>query len=201
MRNVLEQFWSMRAALRLAPRSPTRSLRVHRVAFWDPDACLAAARKFREEGFHVEDIYAPFPVHGMDEALGLAPTRLGWATFGGGLFGLVAAVVLQSWIHGVDWPLNIGGKSYFAWPSQIPVAFELTVLCAAIATTAALLWLGRLIPRLARGLRGGQPSSRVTDDLFLIVVMEKDASFDPEVFQRICRRHDGEEQPVGKEAS
>ena len=96
----------------------------------------------------MDDVHTPYPVHGMDEALGLPDTRLGLATLAGGLLGAGVAF-FQFWTHVVDWPLVIGGKSPLALPAQVPVSFELTVLFAAFATVGTFLARRRLFPRIA----------------------------------------------------
>lgn len=158
--------------------------RVHAVSFDAPELALAAVKRLRAEGYDVYDVHSPFPIHGMDEALGLRETRLGMATLVGGLAGGVLATTLQIWTHAVDWPLVIGGKSPLALPAQVPVSFELTVLFAALATVAALLVRRRLRPRA--GDPPTQPNERVTDDRFVALVVESDASFEPHRFRALC---------------
>jgi hypothetical protein len=152
--------------------------RTHRLVFDDPRRTLEALRALRAEGFDVDDVYTPYAVHGMDEVLGLPESRLGLATFAGGLAGCVIAFGFQIWTHAIDWPLIIGGKSPLALPAQVPVSFEITILFAALATVGALLVRRRLFPRLAIA-PPGQPSPAVTDDRFVILVVERDGSFPP----------------------
>ena len=161
--------------------------RIHTLAFERPEKTLAAVRRLREEGFEVHDVFSPFPVHGMDEALGLSESRLGLATLAGGLFGCAVAFGFQVWTHAIDWPLVIGGKSPLALPAQIPVSFELTVLCAAIATVGGLLVRRRLFPRLSPASPPAQPDPRITDDRFVVLVVERDATFSPSSFHALGR--------------
>jgi hypothetical protein len=169
-------------------RTATERQRIHTVAFDDPDAALTAVRTFRSSGFEVSDVHTPFAVHGMDEALGLPPTRLPRATLVGGLLGCVAGMGFQLWVHAMDWPLNIGGKTNMAWQALVPVGFEVTILVAALATVAALLLRGRLFVRLSSGTPASQPDVRVTDDRFVLLVVENDGSFSPERFRAQCAR-------------
>ena len=92
---------------------------VNAMVFDDPDLAVAAVRILGQEGYQIDDVYAPFPVHGMQEAMGLRPTRLPWATLAGGLIGVTTALVLQIYTHTVSWPLNIGGKTHLALPALI----------------------------------------------------------------------------------
>lgn len=131
---------------------------------------LAAAREARAAGFGVSDAFTPFPVHGMDEALGLPPSWLGRACFALGLAGLTLALGFQYWVSVFDWPMNIGGKPYHASPALIPVAFELTVLVAGVGTVLVFL--------IYRGLRPGRAPRfaglGATDDRFLLALRVKD---------------------------
>lgn len=117
------------------------------VGSWDrPEAALAAAQAARAAGFEIHDAYTPFPVHGMDEALGLGPSWLGKVCLGFALAGLSGALAFEFWVSVFNWPMNIGGKSFNASPALMPVAFELTVLCAGLGTVATFLVLRGLSP-------------------------------------------------------
>lgn len=158
--------------------------RIHALHFETPGATLAAVKRLRADGFEVHDVYGPFALHGVDEALGLRPSRLGNATLVGGLVGGIAAFSFQIWTHAIDWPLFIGGKTPLALPAQVPVSFELTVLFAAIATVGGLVVTRRLFPRLAPDTLA-QPDPRVTDDRFVVTVVERDAGFSPSRFRAV----------------
>ena len=80
------------------PRRSERT-RVHRLVFGRPEETIHAVRRLREEGFCVDDVYTPFPVHGLPEAMGIPDTRLGWATFIGGISGGAAMLAFQAWVH------------------------------------------------------------------------------------------------------
>jgi hypothetical protein len=159
--------------------------RIHSLVFETPGATLAAVKALRAEGFEVHDVYSPFAIHGVDEALGLRPSRLGVATLLGGLLGGGAAFAFQIWTHAIDWPLFIGGKTPLALPAQVPVSFELTVLFAAFATVGTLVVTRRLFPRLSPELVA-QPDPRVTDDRFVVLVVERDATFSPARFRQVA---------------
>jgi len=159
--------------------------RIHAVAFDHPHKTISAVRALRKAGFEVLDTHGPFPIPGMEEAVGLRETRLPWATFVGGLAGSTLAFGFQVWTHTVDWPLNIGGKSDMAIPGLIPVGFEVTVLIAAIATVAALLFRGRLRPTFRGDIPARQPSPGVTDDRFVVLVIERDGGFSPDRFRAL----------------
>ncbi len=131
--------------------------------FETEDSILEAVAAARQAGYSIDDVYTPYAVHGMDEAMGLQPTRLRWVCLGGALVGAFFGFTFQSWTSAVDWPLNIGGKPHLALPSFVPVSFELMTLFAALGTVAALLVRARLYPfRKARVL------ARTTDDRFAL---------------------------------
>ena len=163
-------------------------MREHWLVFDDPEVCLSAVKTLRSEGYRIDDVHSPFPVHGIEEALGWRETRLGWATFVGGASGLAIAAALQLWTHMLDWPLNIGGKSDAALPALVPVAFELIVLIAAFATVGGLLLRSRLSPTAAGKRPSAQPLDEVSDDAFVVRVVEHDAAFSRPAFEDICRR-------------
>jgi hypothetical protein len=136
------------------------------VAWFDEEhEVLAACQAARRSGFSVEDVYAPYALHGVDEAMGLAPSRLTWVCFGAGLTGLVSMLWFEWWTQAVSWPLNVGGKPFNSLPAFIPVAFEFTVLCAALGTVAALLARAGLWPGKRRAVL-----PRVTDDRFALAL-------------------------------
>ena len=137
------------------------------IAWFDDDEHLIeAVKRCRERGYAIDDCYTPFPVHGLDEALGRRPSRITLVCFVFGLLGALTALWLQTWTSVHDWPLVIGGKPEFSLPAFIPVTFELTVLFAACATVLALLILARLYP----GKKPARPLERVHDDRFALVL-------------------------------
>jgi len=172
--------------LRDVPGHDGRPCRIHTVAFEDAGDALAAAKRFREHGFEIVDVHSPFPIHGIEEVLGWRETRLGYVTLAGGLTGLTIGILLQGLTHGWDWPLNIGGKTNLAVPAMAPVMFELTVLLAAFATVFGLFYRRRLRPRINPSKFFGQPHHLVTDNRFVLLVLEQDGGFSPTRFAALC---------------
>ncbi len=111
----------------------------------DPDTILHAARKTREAGFTRWDVFTPFPVHGMDEAMGLGRSVIPWVTLVAGLCGTAAALFIQFGTMVYSWPANYGGKPAGGWPAFVPITFEMTVLLAGVTTALAALWLGGVL--------------------------------------------------------
>ena len=101
--------------------------------FETPGAVLKAARGVREKGYKKFDAHSPFPIHGMDRAMGLGQSILGYFVFVGGVTGCFLGYLMQWWMGEVDYPLDISGKPFFAIEPSIPIMFELTILFAALA--------------------------------------------------------------------
>ncbi len=99
--------------------------------FDTPGACLHAAEKLRDAGYTKFDAHSPFPIHGMDDAMGMKDSKLGLIVFPMGLAGTCLAWLMMWWMNGVDYPLVIGGKPPYSLPSQVPIMFELTILLSA----------------------------------------------------------------------
>lgn len=136
---------------------------------------LAATREARAAGFAIHDVYTPYAVHGLDEALGLPRTRLAWIAFAAGVLGLACGLLLQVWTSAYDWPLNVGGKPFNSFPLFIPVTFELTVLFSGLIAIGVLFLRNRLWLFNRRLV-----FERVTDDRFVLVLHQPDAAFDAE---------------------
>ncbi len=146
--------------------------------FANPGALYHAAEGVREAGYRHFDTHSPFPIHGMDQAMGLGNSVVGWIAFVGGIAGLSLGTWLQWWTSAVDYPLNISGKPFFAIEPSIPVIFELTILFSAMATVAGMFALNGL-PRPYNPLFYSRNFMRVTDDAFFLHVAATDKRFDP----------------------
>jgi hypothetical protein len=135
---------------------------------------LHAADRLRQAGFQLRDVYAPYPVHGLDRVLGLRPSRLSWVCFVCGAIGLLGMLWFEHWTSATNWPINVGGKPWNSLPADAPVAFESLVLLAGFGTVLALFAVCRLVP----GRTARTPSPRVTDDRFVLVVEQSSAVVD-----------------------
>jgi hypothetical protein len=152
--------------------------------FGDERGLLNAVRAVRARGLRVHDVYGPYPVPLLDEALGIGRSRLPIATLAGGVLGLLASSSFQFYVAVFDWPLNVGGKPDNSALAFVPVAFEITVLGAGLATVAALLLRCGLFPTTR--VRVLEPSA--TDALFALVLRWRHIAFDPQV-ERLLREH------------
>jgi hypothetical protein len=139
-----------------------------RAIFTDDDTVLSAVKILREKGMKIKEVYSPFPIHGLDKAMGLKDTRIAMASFMYGLFGLTVAITLTAYTMNFDWPQNIGGKPSMTWganmPAFVPILFELTVFFAA----HLMVWTFMVINKLYPGAEPQNPDPRTTDDHFMI---------------------------------
>lgn len=147
------------------------------VEFENVDQILHAADRVRAAGYTKWDVHTPFPVHGMDRAMGIRYTKLPLVVLVGGLTGTATAMLMQWWMNAVDYKYIISGKPFFSIPANIPVAFELTVLFSAITVFLSLLGMNQL-PQWRHGVFSSPRFSRASDDRFFISVEAADPKFD-----------------------
>ncbi|MBN1344779.1 MAG: DUF3341 domain-containing protein [Phycisphaerae bacterium] len=149
------------------------------VEFDGVDGVVLAAEKVRDAGFKRWDVHTPFPVHGLDEAMGIRPTILPYVVLLAAIGGAGAAMLLQWWTNAFDYPIIISGKPFFSVPANIPVTFELTILFAAATAFVGLLAFNGL-PQLYHPLFNNRRFRQVTTDRFFIAVEATDPKFDLE---------------------
>ncbi|HEV7282913.1 MAG TPA: quinol:electron acceptor oxidoreductase subunit ActD [Pirellulaceae bacterium] len=137
--------------------------------FAGPEALVHGAEAARTAGRTQLDAHVPFPVHGLDDALGIRPTRLPWLVFIMGVTGGVSILLFQLWVNGIDYPWIISGKPLFSIPANIPVTFEVTVLFSAFTAFLAMLAINRL-PRLHQPLMETAIFDGVTSDKFVLFI-------------------------------
>ena len=155
------------------------------VEFEEPERLVEACRRVRDEGFERWDAHTPFPIHGMDRAMGIRETRLPLLVFAGGLTGFATALLMQWWMNAIDYPFLISGKPLFGLPANIPIIFELTVLLAAL-TTFFGMWGRNGMPQLYHPVFKSERFRRVTTDRFFIVLEASDKKFDLEKTQEFA---------------
>jgi hypothetical protein len=151
-----------------------------------PNGLAGAAMKVRDAGYKSWDCHTPYPMHGLDEAMGLKPTRIGFISFAFGMFGVGLAVFMMQYTNAWDWnlanigagyPLIVGGKPPGAFPSMVPIMFELGVLLCGFATLFGLLGIIKL-PRHNHPIFESDRFDAATDDKFFISIEADDDKFD-----------------------
>ena len=138
-----------------------------------------AATKLREAGYTKTDAFSPFPIHEMDEALGIKRSILPYIVFGGGIVGLMTGLLLQIYVHGFDYPLNVGGRPYISLPSFIPPSYELTILFAGFAAVFGMLFLNGL-PQPYHPVFNVPRFALATREKFFLLIESRDPKFDYE---------------------
>ncbi len=147
--------------------------------YQDEHGLLAAARKVRDSGYTKTDAFTPFPVHGIDEALGIKPTVLPFIVLCAGFTGLGTALLMQWWMNGVDYPYIISGKPFGITPASIPVTFELTVLFSAFTSFLGMIALNKL-PKFSNPVFTNPRFDRATNDRFFLYVEATDKYYNRE---------------------
>ena len=145
--------------------------------FNTPDEIIHAAKVIAESGYKNYDINTPYPVHGMDKAMKLKPSKLGYITLTFGLSGAAFAIFFMWWTMSIDYPQIIGGKPFFALPAFIPVAFEVTVLLATLSTVIGMLTFMFAFPDNKQPLHDTNYMKKVSADKFGAVIYANDPSF------------------------
>jgi len=145
--------------------------------FENPAVLVEAAGRMYESGYRRFDAHSPFPVHGMDRAMGLRRSPLGWIVGLAAVLGVVGAMGLQWWTSTIDYPLVISGKPFFSFQAYVPVTFALGVLLSAFAALIGMLVLNGL-PRFFHPIFNSDRFARVSDDGFFISVESDDPLFE-----------------------
>lgn len=138
--------------------------------FDTPEGLIKAVEQAPKRGFSVIDAHTPYPVHGLQRALGISPSPLGYLVLLGGLSGALFALAYQGFTSTFDYPLNIGGKPFFAGPAFVPIIFELSVLLAAFSAFFGMLGLLNRLPYLGNPLLRTSAIKEITRNRFGLVV-------------------------------
>ncbi|HEX6851911.1 MAG TPA: DUF3341 domain-containing protein [Candidatus Polarisedimenticolaceae bacterium] len=154
--------------------------------FRTPAELVHAAEAVRDAGFSKWDCHAPFPVHGLDGAMGIKPTKLPWVVLGAGLTGCFGGFLMQWWMNAYDYRVIISGKPFWSIPANVPVAFELTILLSALTAFGGMLAFNGL-PQWFHPLLRNARFKRTTDDRFFISIEATDPRFDVEATEKLLR--------------
>ncbi|HEX7470516.1 MAG TPA: DUF3341 domain-containing protein [Verrucomicrobiae bacterium] len=144
--------------------------------FDTPADAMHAAEKVRDAGFRRWDVFTPFPVHGMDRAMGLKNSKVGWFAFIGGVTGYTCGMLMIWYLNAVDYPILVGGKPMFSPYSAFPPSYELTILFGAFGSLGGMLFLNKL-PRLHHPLLKHRRFAQATHDKYFIVIETDDPKY------------------------
>src|SRR5215468_327627 len=144
--------------------------------FTTPADIMHAAEKVRDAGFTRWDVFTPFPVHGMDRAMGLKNSKVGWFAFLGGVSGYTTGMVMIWFMNALDYPIVVGGKPMFSPFSAFPPSYELTILLGAFGALLGMLFLNRL-PRLHHPLLKNRRFALATHDRYFVVIETSDPKY------------------------
>ena len=164
----------------VAPATTSSTKRFALGIFDDEDTLLHAIDNVRAAGIKIYDVFSPYPVHGIDDALGIERSRLPIAAFFYGMCGLAFALWMQIYMLGSDWPMIIGGKPNIALPAFIPVSFELTVFFTCHGMVITFYTISKLYPRFKTPML----DVRSTDDKFVMaILLDEQSSQMPQLTQ------------------
>jgi ActD protein len=151
--------------------------------FRTPEALLHAAERASQQGFKRMDAYTPFPIDGLAEAINLRSTRVPLIVLAGGVIGCLGGYFLQYWLAAVNYPLNVGGRPLNSWPAFIPVTFEMTILCAALAAFLGVLALNGL-PMPYHPVFNVERFELASRNRFFLCIEARDPNFDRDTTQK-----------------
>jgi hypothetical protein len=171
----------------LRPSLPPGDLFGALAEFATPAELYHACEGVRDAGYTKWDAHAPFPVHGLERAMGLKASRLPWVVLLLALGGVVAGMGLQGWVSTTAYPLVISGKPFFSWPAFVPVTFELAVLGGALGAVFGMFAMNQL-PTLHHPLFNSKRFERASDDGFFISIESWDPQFDRDQTMDLLRR-------------
>lgn len=155
--------------------------------FDKPDDVLKAAKTIAENGYEKFDVNSPYPLHGMNKAMKLKPSKLGYVALVVGLSGALAAILTLWWMSAIDYPIVYGGKPFFSFPAYIPVVFEVTVLSASIATVLTMLFVFFKFPNNSHPLQGTEYIKKVSSDKYGIIILADDKKFNEDEVKNLFK--------------
>ncbi|MDH3285283.1 MAG: DUF3341 domain-containing protein [Acidobacteriota bacterium] len=152
-----------------------------------PRELIHACEIVRDAGYSKWDAHTPFPVHGLDRAMGLTASKVPWIVLVTGLGGAASGMLMQWWMSAVSYPLVISGKPFFSWQAFVPITFELGVLGGALGAVFGMFALNQL-PNLYHPLFNSERFEKVTDDGFFVSIRADDPKFDLDTGRRLLER-------------
>ena len=162
----------------MAATTTTGAARPHAIMaeFDTPADLMHAAEKVRDAGFRRWDVFSPYPIHGMDQAMGLKNSKVGYISFVGGVLGYTAGMVMIWWMNAVDYPIIVGGKPMFSPFGAFPPSYELTILFGSFGALLGMMFLNKL-PRLHHPLLKNKRFALATHDKYFVVIEVMDPKY------------------------
>lgn len=145
----------------------------------NPKELIELSKKVRDSGYIDFDTYSPFPVHGIDKAMGIEPSIIPWLSLTGCLIGLTSAIALQVWTNGIDYKIALSGKPFIAFPAFVPVTFELTILFTAFFTVFGMFGINKL-PTWNKPIFNNESIKKATCSGFFLSISSNDKNFNEE---------------------
>ncbi len=161
-----------------------------------PNDIVAAAKTVRDAGYTRFDVHTPYPIHGLDGAMGLKETKLGFVTLFSGILGAVGMISFASWVAIVDYPQVIGGKPYWSWPAFVPVTYEIAVLLAVLGTVGAMIIFFFKFPNTSHPLHDTPYMKKVSSDKFGVTVQADDKNFNEKKVRELLKSTGGEVEAI-----
>lgn len=174
---------------KLKPKTPFKQIHPHSgiaAQFGEPNHLLDAVKRLKKEGLNEIEVFTPYPVHGIDAILEEKRSKIPWVSFIAGFVGLLVALLMQWWMSGVDYRLNIGGKPFFSGPAFVPIMFEVAVLFSALATFV-VVWGACGLPKFSSVFEKDHRALRSTNDEFLVYCDRSDHRFDAARIEEILK--------------
>lgn len=154
--------------------------------FKNPKELTDVAKTMAKSGFSKFDTFSPFPIHGMDKAMKLKKSKLGWIVFGHAIIGFTGAIAMMYYMSVIDYPINISGKPFFNAPAWVPITFELTVLLSSFGAVFGMFYLNGL-PKLNNPLFNVERFKKATDDRFFACIEADDDKFKAEEVKKLFK--------------
>ncbi|MHB1049630.1 MAG: quinol:electron acceptor oxidoreductase subunit ActD [Bacteroidota bacterium] len=164
--------------------------------FSSPNDIIAAAKGVNKAGYTKYDVHTPYPVHGMDKAMSLPETKLGFTTLAAGIMGAVGMISFTSWVASVDYPQVIGGKPYWSWPAFVPVTYEIAVLLAVLMTVGAMIAFFFKFPNISHPLHDTPYMKKVSADKYGVAIQAEDPKFNEQEVKDLLKSLHGEVENV-----
>ncbi len=161
--------------------------------FKTPNEIIHAADEVKNAGYTKFDVHTPYPVHGMDGAMGLKDSKIGRITLVVGIFGALFMIGFMSWVAVIDYPQVFGGKPFWSWPAFVPITYEFTVLSAVLTTVAVMLIVFFKFPNNSHPLHDTSYMKKVSSDTFGISIQAEDPMFDEKKVKEFLKKIGGEE--------